>query len=82
MRVTGIGVALIGLTISAYCGVMYMVYTAGAGSDPGEAARAARTASNLILPMMVSGLAITIGVGMAIFGEKGFTFSKSLAHRN
>ncbi len=82
MRVTGVAVAVIGFAITTYCAIMYMIYNVGEQTDPGLAAYHKRIATNFLIPLAISGGTIALGLGLAIFGDKGFKFSRSLSERN
>lgn len=82
MRVTGVAVTVIGLAIMTFCGIMWGMYNAGGIGDPGDIAHSQATAANFMIPLAISGLTVTTGLALAVFGDKGFKFSRNLAERN
>ena len=82
MRVTGVAVMLIGAAIMTYCGVMWMIYNDGTQGDAGLAAAGRRTANNFLIPLGISGVTVSIGLFLLVFGDKGFVFSRTLSERN
>ena len=82
MRVTGVAVMLVGAAIATFCGVMAMWYYSATGNDAGQVANSKRTALNFLIPLTISGATITIGLYFAVFGDKGFIFSRNLADKN
>ena len=82
MRATGVAVVIVGMAIMTYCAIMWMFLAGNTGDSPGDAARNRAISSNFLIPLAISGGTITIGLALAIFGDKGFKFSGSTAERN
>ena len=82
MRATGAAVVIVGMSIMTYCAVMWMVYAGDTGDSPGDTARARSISTNFLIPLAISGVTVTIGMAMALFGDKGFKFSSTTQERN
>ena len=82
MRVTGVAVMVVGAAIMTFCGVMWMWYDSAINYDAGMVMYSKRTANNFLIPMGIAGATITIGMYFAVFGDKGFIFSRNLAEKN
>ena len=82
MRVTGVAVMVIGLSIMTYCAIMWGAYNFGSAGDAGEAAYQKRLATNFMIPLAISGGTVTLGLALAVFGDKGFKLSRTTTERN
>ena len=82
MRATGVAVVVVGMSIMTYCAIMWMVYAGNTSGTPGDAARNKAISTNFLIPLAISGATITLGMGLALFGDKGFKFSGTTTERN
>jgi hypothetical protein len=76
VRYTGIAIAIIGVAIAVFSGIISLIYGAPSADLPALQAEQ-QAGPNLTMPLGIAAVAVVVGIALYLFGGRGYAVTRA-----